>query len=63
MALNSEGGFIETVDGMYGSYAYRREAGKPFWVCQESSDYRYVAVVDDFGQLVPVSHIENLRGY
>jgi len=53
----------EIVHGSYGSFAIRCEPHSPVWSCYESCDYHYFAVTDDFGNLVPVSAIENIRGY
>ncbi len=53
----------ETINGAYGSYGFRCYQDYRFWKCQWSSDYAYNAVVDDFGILVPVGEIKNIRGY
>lgn len=51
------------IDGPYGFLAYRLQ-GKDYglWRCT-NTDYRWSAVMDDFGFLVPVSGYTNLRGY
>jgi hypothetical protein len=50
-------------DGIYGSMHYRKAPDRRFWKCYESSDYSYTAVMDDFGDLIPVGPITNMRGY
>jgi hypothetical protein len=51
------------LEGWYGSFAFRLPDRRWLWKCYDSSDYSYYAVVDDFGDLVPVSQFTNLRGY
>lgn len=51
---------MEYVIGYYGGLALR-ETG-PIWDCFDS-DYSWYAVVDDYGNLVPVSSFKNIRGY
>jgi len=53
----------EVIFGSYGSMAIRDIVQRQFWSCYESSDYHYMAVTDDFGNLVPIGTITNLRGY
>jgi hypothetical protein len=54
---------LEIAEGRYGSFAIRSETQRHFWSCFESSDYHYMAVTDDFGNLVQVGSATNLRGY
>ncbi len=52
------------IEFSYGSFCVRHSNWHHgFWSCYESSDYHYLAVVDDFGNLVGVSSYRNLRGY
>lgn len=55
--------FDETIFGNYGSVAFRTEENRSEWTCYDSSDYRYMGIVDDFGKLVSISSFENIRGY
>lgn len=53
----------ETVDGNYGSFAFRTDANRSVWKCFDSSDYTYKGIVDDFGRIVRVGPLKNMRGY
>jgi len=53
----------ETSHGWYGCFAIRMSEDRRKWVCFESSDYKYTGIIDDFGNVVPISSIINLRGY
>lgn len=53
----------EMTEGVYGSFAIHFPERWPLWSCYESSDYHYYGVTDDFGNIVSVSEIRNMRGY
>lgn len=54
--------YESTETGSYGCFAIRK-APYDLWTCYLSSDYKFYGVTDDFGDIVPVSSYENLRGY
>lgn len=54
----------EFTTGNYGSMACRAEK-RHVWTCFDSSDYIWVGVVDDYGNIVrmPGTGYTNVRGY
>jgi hypothetical protein len=54
---------VTMLNGNYGSFCYKTHPTTPYWDCQDSSDYTYIAVVDDFGNLQQVGCATNIRGY
>ncbi len=47
--------------GCYGAIWYR-STDRRYWEC-DNSDYYWRSVVDDFGNLIPVTEYINQRGY
>lgn len=52
----------ETVSGFYGGFGIRQSPCRHFWNCGDS-DYRWHAIVDDFGDLVPVTFYTCIQVY
>lgn len=50
-----------TCYGHYGDVAFQHTDPR-FWNCM-NSDYQWLSIFDDYGNLVSVSDFTNLRGY
>ncbi len=46
----------------FGNHWMRDPDNRNIWICDDDS-YRWKAVVDDFGNLVPITNLINMRGY
>lgn len=52
----------EIYSGNYGSMHIRME-DRRLWQCYESSDYEFIGVTDEFGNIIQVGSSKNVRGY
>ncbi|QVD49234.1 hypothetical protein LUCX_164 [Xanthomonas phage vB_XciM_LucasX] len=56
--------YDESTEGNYGSFAVRQKTNRNQWDCYDSSDYKYVGVVDDFGVVTMLpGTLVNMREY
>lgn len=46
----------------YGFQWIRDPDNRNVWICDDP-DYRWKAVTDDFGNLIPITNYINMRGY